>query len=235
MADWTAELEDPVTGEVREIRAVIRREGLSYFSPGNFRSALVHSVPAAADAGTSNVSSGAAVVVPTVLVLLYKPGSDLCDEAQPRYAALAETVARVLNATTNQQQQRRGFAETSAFVTAVFRVDAFASEDELEAGGPGSGGDGADVIREGRGADLLRDVPAVVFFQPDGAAPTGIGMRRYNGTLDAKTVLLDLAGLQLRGGHATRHAAEAAIDALVSEEQLAATSVGPFEDGALAV
>jgi hypothetical protein len=182
------------------------------------------------------VSSGAAVVVPTVLVLLYKPGSDLCDEAQPRYAALAETVARVLNATTNQQhQQRRDVAETSAFVTAVFRVDAFASEDELEAGGPGSGGDGADVIREGRGADLLRDVPAVVFFQPDGAAPTGIGMRRYNGTLDAKTVLLDLAGLQLRGGHATRHSAEAAINALVSEEQLAATSVGSFEDGALAV
>jgi len=230
--DWVAELEDTKTGDVREVRAVLRRAGLSYFSPGNFRASIVHTLGDWQPPAGQRANETAA---PAVLVLLYRPGSDLCDAAQPKFAALAETVDRALNESSWPASLSRPPLEMAAFTAAVFRVDAYASQDEIDAGGAGSGGDGADVIREGRAEDLLSDVPAVVYFVPDATAPTGIRMHRWNGTLDAKTVLLRLASFGRRFGFASDEAASTAIDQLLTAADVDRTSVGTFTDGALDV
>jgi hypothetical protein len=168
--DWIAELANPVTGEVKEVRAVLQTSGVVFLSPANFRSFIVHSIDASSTVRT------------TVLVLFYKPGNSLCLDVQQRWFALGETIARLLNGTDA--------ATVGSVKVGVFRVNSFADQDELDSGRlEGTGGDGAEVVREHGMAHLLEDVPSVAAFERDAETKTGIRMRGHDGVLDAQEVL----------------------------------------------
>lgn len=238
-----AELENTKTGEVREVRTVLHRDGLHYLTPFNFRSALVHSVvvpdaprqprrsPSDDRSDGTNSSDANATAASrshfvagrsSILLLLYTPSSQLCIDAHPRWAALAKTVRRVLNTTAPDH--------ATAIMTAAFRVDSYADQDEIDAGGPPTGGDGVAVLRENGGSALLEDLPAVVVFVPNATAKTGATMHRWTGAVDVPTVLERLAPPAVIDA-----VAAGGIRELVQEDELAAAEVGNFTDGVIDV